>query len=53
MTRLVLKEEETNSGSTSLELNFQYRTERYMEIQNKQAFTNEMLLSSVGGYVGK
>ena len=52
MTRLVVKED-TRSRLSMFQLKFEYRSDGYLEIKNKQAFTNEMFLSSVGGYVGK
>ena len=58
MTRSVFREERIVKSSIQqdyfkIQLKFEYSNEKYMNIENKKAFSAEMLLSSIGGYVGK
>ena len=57
MTRSISSEVRTRPTNVAMNqpqiwLTFEYHGERYMEILNKRAFSTEMLVSSIGGYVG-
>ena len=56
MERTVTTDEYTQQGYTgdhTLSLRFIYDSEAYMQIQNREAYDKETLLSQIGGFIGK
>jgi hypothetical protein len=47
-----LTEKQPKTPSYILKLNFEYSSNRYLEILNKKAFGEETLLAQAGGYIG-